>query len=145
MRSNVGSSNMELRIANRQYTDTSDYAVILWDNDGVLVDTERLYLQATREVFARFGVDVTEELYFEYYLLGSSGTSRLASAHGLSETDAVELRNARNTRYQRLLEQEQIAIDGVRETLAALLLNGRRTRPGNPGVSVGPSSVPIST
>ncbi len=28
---------------------------ILWDNDGVLVDTEELYFEATRQVLARAG------------------------------------------------------------------------------------------
>lgn len=31
---------------------TPHYGAILWDNDGVLVDTERLYFQATQEAFA---------------------------------------------------------------------------------------------
>jgi len=32
---------------------------IFWDNDGVLVDTERLYFQSTQDVFARAGIDLT--------------------------------------------------------------------------------------
>jgi beta-phosphoglucomutase-like phosphatase (HAD superfamily) len=28
---------------------------ILWDHDGVLVDTERLYFRATKETLARVG------------------------------------------------------------------------------------------
>src|SRR5690349_14393675 len=31
---------------------------LLWDNDGVLVDTEGLYFQATREVLASVGVEL---------------------------------------------------------------------------------------
>ncbi len=32
---------------------------IFWDNDGVLVDTERLYFLATRHVLATVGVTLT--------------------------------------------------------------------------------------
>ena len=72
--------------------ETPDYAVILWDNDGVLVDTERLYFQATREAFARVGVDLTEKLFLEYFLLQSEGTSKFGLANGLSEAGIAELR-----------------------------------------------------
>ena len=96
------------------------YGAIFWDNDGVLVDTERWYFQATREVFAEVGVDLTAELYFEHFLSCSSGAWHLASARGLGEADIATLRRARNERYQGLLEQESITIAGVRETLQAL-------------------------
>ena len=104
----------------KTYSDVPDYAVILWDNDGVLVDTERWYFQATREVFAGVGIDLTVELYFEYFLSRSRGTSRFASAHGVSQADIAEMQDARNERYLQMLEQEWITIVGVRETLAIL-------------------------
>lgn len=104
----------------RTYSDVPNYAVILWDNDGVLVDTERWYFQATREVFAEAGIDLTVELYFEYFLCRSKGTSTFASAHGLSEADVAAMQGSRNERYLRMLEQECITMDGVRETLATL-------------------------
>lgn len=101
-------------------SDVPNYGAILWDNDGVLVDTERWYFQATREVFAGVGIDLTIELYFEYFLSRSGGTSHLASARGLSEADIAAIQAARNERYLQMLEQELITIVGVRETLAAL-------------------------
>ena len=106
-------------------TDSTDsnvpsYAVILWDNDGVLVDTERWYFQATREAFAGAGIDLTGELYFEYFLSRSRGTSTFASAQGLSEAEITAMQASRNERYQQMLEQECITMDGVRETLALL-------------------------
>jgi HAD superfamily hydrolase (TIGR01509 family) len=94
--------------------------VILWDNDGVLVDTERWYFQATREVFAVAGIDLTAELYFEYFLARSQGTSTFAAAQGLSGACIAAMSASRNERYLQMLEQECITIDGVRETLALL-------------------------
>lgn len=101
-------------------SDVPKYGAILWDNDGVLVDTERWYFQATQEVFAGVGVDLTAELYFEYFLSRSGGAWHFASSRGLSEADIDAMRSARNERYLRMLEQELITIVGVRETLAAL-------------------------
>src|SRR5271170_8059035 len=107
-------------VSRRKYSDVPNYAVILWDNDGVLVDTERWYFQATREVFAGAGIDLTVELYFEYFLSRSRGTSTFASAHGLSEADITAMQGARNERYLQMLDEECITMDGVRETLAIL-------------------------
>lgn len=96
------------------------YDAILWDNDGVLVDTERWYYQATREAMAEAGIDLTPELFFAHFLANSNGAWHLAAARGWDETRIAALRQARNERYRRLLEREPIAIDGVRETLQAL-------------------------
>lgn len=41
---------------------------ILWDNDGVLVDTEGLYFQAGQEVLERQGVELTQENFIEQSL-----------------------------------------------------------------------------
>ena len=41
---------------------------ILWDNDGVLVDTEGLYFQAGREILATQGVALTREDFAEQSL-----------------------------------------------------------------------------
>ena len=43
-------------------------AGVLWDNDGVLVDTERLFYQANRELFEGLGVALTERQFFDWYL-----------------------------------------------------------------------------
>jgi HAD superfamily hydrolase (TIGR01509 family) len=96
------------------------YATILWDNDGVLVDTERLYFQATCEAFAAVGVALSRERYFDYFLMRSGGTTALASAQGLGAADIDALQRARNARYLGLLESEPITIPGVLETLALL-------------------------
>jgi len=104
----------------KTYSDAPNYSAILWDNDGVLVDTERLYFQSTQEVFARAGIDLTVQQYIEYFLMRSSGTSKFATAHGLSEAEIAALQDVRNERYQQLLENEPITISGVRETLMTL-------------------------
>ncbi len=96
------------------------YGAILWDNDGVLVDTERWYFQATREILADVGVDLTLPLHFEHFLASDNGTAHLLAERGLAESDIEALRQTRNERYQRLLEQESLTIVGVRETLQAL-------------------------
>jgi len=93
---------------------------ILWDNDGILVDTEGLYYQATREVMAEFQIDLTPEQYRRYCLHDNRGAWHLAQARGHSRRDIDAARNRRNDRYTELLAAESRIIDGVRETLEAL-------------------------
>lgn len=96
------------------------YRAILWDNDGVLVDTERWYFQATREVMAEVGIELTPALYFEHFLASSGGTWHLAAARGLSEAEIDALRAKRNRKYLHHLDTEALPIPGVQETLEAL-------------------------
>jgi HAD superfamily hydrolase (TIGR01509 family) len=96
------------------------FKAILWDNDGVLVDTERLYFQATREQLSRVGVTLTEADYVEYFLRQSRGAWHLAHALGVSEAETDALRAARDVRYVALIESAPTLLPGVSEALAAL-------------------------
>ena len=57
---------------------------IFWDNDGVLVDTEKLYFQATRELLARTGVTLTESLFKRISLTEGRSAFALAAEKGVS-------------------------------------------------------------
>jgi HAD superfamily hydrolase (TIGR01509 family) len=91
---------------------------IFWDNDGVLVDTERLYLQATQDIMASAGRPMTEDDYREYFLRQGTGAWHLLE--GVSDEDIRRLRAARNDRYSELLRAEACAIDGVDDVLRQL-------------------------
>ena len=93
---------------------------ILWDNDGVLVDTEGLYFQATREILSRVGVDLTEEMFAEYLLKHGRSVWHLAADKGASSDKVKRMREERNSLYEQLLRQGNTLIDGVEETLANL-------------------------
>jgi HAD superfamily hydrolase (TIGR01509 family) len=93
---------------------------ILWDNDGVLVETEHLYFRATQETLAQIGIDLSQDLYAEYVLKQGRGPWHLAEEKGLAADEIDRMREARNTRYAKLLQQEDTAIIGARETLANL-------------------------
>lgn len=96
------------------------YKVLLWDNDGVLVDTEQWYFKATRDVLAEAGIDLTEALYFEHFLASANGVSHLAATRGFSESEIARLRRKRDERYQHHLDHQPLAIPGARETLQEL-------------------------
>lgn len=93
---------------------------IFWDNDGVLVDTEKLYFQANKEIFAEIGIDLSEDVYVEYFLKRSSGTWHLAEAKGLSQEEISKFRSERDELYSRFLLNDMKVIEGVEETLKKL-------------------------
>jgi beta-phosphoglucomutase-like phosphatase (HAD superfamily) len=93
---------------------------ILWDNDGVLVDTEHLYFQATQRVLASVGVTLTEEQYIDCFLVEGHGAWHLVEARGVGDAEIARLRDQRNEIYGRLLSQGPRVIPGIVETLDAL-------------------------
>jgi HAD superfamily hydrolase (TIGR01509 family) len=93
---------------------------ILWDNDGVLVDTERLYYQATREMIARVGVDLSIDLYRQLLLVEGRSAWYLAEERGVPKAEIETLRAARDELYLALLTRGQIAVPGAFELLERL-------------------------
>ena len=93
---------------------------IFWDNDGILVDTEHLYFQATRETMATAGIALSDEDYVEFFLRQGAGAWHLAEARGLSADAIVQLRDQRNALYSRLLRAEARPIAGVVDVLETL-------------------------
>ena len=93
---------------------------IFWDNDGVLVDTESLYFQATREVLAQAGVVLTQELFVELFMVQGRGAWHLVDGAKYGPESVARLRDKRNARYLELLTDSAKVIDGVEEVLATL-------------------------
>jgi HAD superfamily hydrolase (TIGR01509 family) len=93
---------------------------ILWDNDGVLVDTERLYFQATQEALARAGIDLTLELYKDVSLRQGQSLFYLAAEQGWTAEQIAGLREERDGIYVRLLRAEPVLFPGVFKTLNEL-------------------------
>jgi HAD superfamily hydrolase (TIGR01509 family) len=93
---------------------------LLWDNDGVLVDTERCYFEACRDTLATVAIELTEAQYFDHWLASARGIAHVAAAHGISDEQVATLQRDRDAAYARLLERQCWAIDGVHQTLRAL-------------------------
>jgi HAD superfamily hydrolase (TIGR01509 family) len=93
---------------------------IFWDNDGVLVDTERLYFEATKRVLAGVGVPLTEEAFVETLLVRAVGPWHLAVEKGIAEADIPALKRKRNEVYSSLIASSDITVPGALETLRRL-------------------------
>lgn len=92
---------------------------ILFDNDGVLVETEKWYFTASAEVLDTMGFTLTPERYRDIMIHGESAFL-IAEEAGVSTVETDKWRARRNELYQHYLRTENIAIPGVQEVLAEL-------------------------
>jgi HAD superfamily hydrolase (TIGR01509 family) len=92
---------------------------VLFDHDGVLVDTEFWYYKAGERALADIGLTLDKDQYLRDMNQGL-GTWAQARAAGIDEQTISRQREARNDYYQEYLRTEAIEIDGVIEALAEL-------------------------
>ena len=92
---------------------------ILFDHDGVLVDTEFWYYKAGERALADIGLALDKDQYLRDMNRGA-GTWAQARAAGVDERTIDRQRAIRDDYYQEYLRTEAIEIDGVVDTLAEL-------------------------
>jgi len=92
---------------------------ILFDNDGVLVETEIWYFRANVKVLKELGVTLHEDVYLNLMAQGKTSWE-IARANGISEETIIKTRFKRDEYYQEYLKKENIEIHGVEEILQEL-------------------------
>ena len=92
---------------------------ILFDNDGVLVETEKWYFRSNQEILYKMGIELTEERYLEIMIKGQS-TFLLAEEEGFDSIRIEQERDKRNELYQHYIKTEDIEIKGVNKILSEL-------------------------
>jgi HAD superfamily hydrolase (TIGR01509 family) len=93
---------------------------ILWDNDGVLVDTEEMFFSATSNAFAQAGVALAREFYLECMMSNGRNVFDLLAQQGWTEQQVLALRGERDAAYAAMLRFGSKTFDGVAETLQLL-------------------------
>lgn len=102
----------------------SEKGYLLFDHDGVLVDTELWYYRAGEHALASIGLSLPLEDYLEHMADGA-GTWASARAAGVDEPTIDRLRVIRDDRYRKYLRTESIEIPGVVDVLAELSRHAR--------------------
>jgi len=92
---------------------------ILFDNDGVLVETELWYFHANEKAMKELGVTLELEYYLELMKHGGNWWE-LAMQRGVSLEEVNRARERRSRYYQHYLRTENIYIEGVEEVIREL-------------------------
>lgn len=93
---------------------------ILFDNDGVLIETEMWYFEASKRALKEFfDLELTFERYMEIMAKGQRAWV-IAEEIGVSEAEIIVAREKRDEYYQEYIKTEDIAIEGVLDTLNEL-------------------------
>ena len=98
---------------------STDYNYILWDNDGVLVNTEQWYFAATREALAELGVQLPIDAYQQIMIQGRSSWE-LAAQAGVDPQQIKDGQDLRDELYRTYLRNNDLRIKGVFEVLSEL-------------------------
>ena len=93
---------------------------ILWDNDGVLVDTECLFFESTRRILTRIGIDLSPEQFLELSMRQGRSAFQLAAGRGWTKEQIANLKCDRDLLYSEMLRRGIRVMPGVQETLGAL-------------------------
>lgn len=89
---------------------------ILFDNDGVLVETENWYYEANKKALKKLGLDLDFEFYQSIMIKGGSAFE-LAQINQI-ESDVIEKhRKIRDEYYQEFLQTKDLAIPNVKKVL----------------------------
>ncbi len=92
---------------------------LLFDHDGVLVDTEFWFYRAGERALADIGFTLDRDQYLRDMTQGMT-TWAQARAAGVDEQTISRQREIRDVYYQEYLRTEDIEIEGVLQTLAEL-------------------------
>lgn len=92
---------------------------ILWDNDGVLVDTEYWYFKSTQRALEELGIKLSKTTYLTYMSQGKSCWD-IVRKSGVGSIQLENKRQDRDTYYQEYLCTENIEIPGVVEVVKNL-------------------------
>lgn len=93
---------------------------ILWDNDGVLVDTECLFFESTRRTLARVGIELSLKQFLVLSMRQGRSAFKLAAERGWAERQIAELKRERDVLYSEMLRRQTRVLPGVPETLRSL-------------------------
>ncbi len=97
---------------------------ILWDNDGVLVDTECLFFESTRTILASIGIPLSLSQFLVLSMREGRSAFELALEKGWDKQQVAELKRKRDLLYSEMLRKQTRVLPDVAETLQEL--HGRK-------------------
>src|ERR1044072_1742139 len=100
---------------------SSSTKAVIFDMDGVLIDSEKFWAQAEKEVFGSLGVKVTEEYCAETKSMTTSEVTQFWYAKfPWKEKELQDVEQMVVSRVMELIEREECHIEGIKNFIEAL-------------------------
>ncbi len=92
---------------------------VICDMDGLLVVTEHMHCEGYREALKMFGISITKEFYYDFWVRHGKGIADYIRENNL-DLKAEEVRSRKREIYQNRIKNELFIYDGVKEKLGEL-------------------------
>ena len=115
-------------------SDTPASVAVIFDMDGVLIDSYQPHYESWREIAATHGVDYTETLFAQGF--GRTSREIVATQWGLAHLTAEQIAaidDAKEATYRRLVANDFPAMPGAADLARALHEDGFRVAVGSSG------------
>jgi len=93
---------------------------ILFDNDGILVDTEHMFFEVTQKTFALSGAVLTRQQWARWYLGEGKGSKQIAEYLGIPAGLREETMRKRDDEFRDRMAAGVPTLKGVHEVLKSL-------------------------
>jgi beta-phosphoglucomutase len=99
---------------------------VLWDMDGVLVDTGEFHYQAWSGLLPEYGIDFTYELHQETFGRNNASILSLLLGEKLTPELLSEISDRKETRFRAAIRGHAVPLPGVESWMARLREDGAR-------------------
>jgi HAD superfamily hydrolase (TIGR01509 family) len=106
---------------------------VIFDLDGVLVDSYRAHFASWRSLYSEMGLDYSEEAFAADFGRTSRDILRRTLGDGLTEERVRELDERKEALFRDILRADFPAMDGATELIDALFDDGLRLAVGSSG------------
>ncbi len=97
---------------------------VIWDMDGVIVDTAAYHFKAWQETFARRGLNYTEEEFRRYFGQRNDTIIRAALGQHLSDSEVESINNEKQANYRQRVAGLIKLLPGALRLIKALKESG---------------------
>jgi len=101
---------------------------VLFDMDGVIFDTERVYLDGWKKVFKKYGYEMTKEVYISVMGTGRKNVSKTFLDIYGQDLPIIQMYEEKDRELFKAIEEGQVTLkQGVKEILMLLKEKGYKT------------------
>lgn len=100
--------------------EVSEKNAVLWDMDGVLVDTADVHFSVWKELLVDYGITITRDMFNHIFGMDNSSSIRYLFGHPVDEKTAAEIIDRKESTFRKVMPGKIPVLPGVRSWLARL-------------------------